>query len=177
MSYVGFWHCLIFKWTNIIHMTFSVSRRLNILYIKFKLRAFYCNAAHSGKWQGWYFTLTRRTLRWPHHFPIEEQALLIFPVHLRSPSVFIRVRVPKFLTLYVCFVDHCLSVCPFSFGYCDVCPSISGFWLPLWNLHTVHIYLVWLPFHIWNQDFKRRTKNKDISILSMVKISPTLSYF
>ena len=24
----------------------------------------------------------------------------------------------------LCFVDHCLSVCPFSFGSCIVCPSI-----------------------------------------------------
>ena len=27
-------------------------------------------------------------------------------------------------------VDYCLSLCPFSFGHCVVCPSINGFWLP-----------------------------------------------
>ena len=26
--------------------------------------------------------------------------------------------------------------CPFSFGHCAVCPSIYGFWLPLWYLQT-----------------------------------------
>ena len=30
-----------------------------------------------------------------------------------------------------CFVDHCLSFYPFSFGYCVVCPSIYGYLLPL----------------------------------------------
>jgi hypothetical protein len=35
-----------------------------------------------------------------------------------------------------CFVDSCLSLFPFSFGHCIVCPSpIYGFWLLLWNLH------------------------------------------
>jgi hypothetical protein len=33
-----------------------------------------------------------------------------------------------FLVLYVCFVDHCLSFCTFSFGHCVVCSSlIYGF--------------------------------------------------
>jgi hypothetical protein len=32
------------------------------------------------------------------------------------------------LVLYVCFVDRCLSFCPFSFGLCVVCSSsIYGF--------------------------------------------------
>ena len=26
---------------------------------------------------------------------------------------------------------------PFSFGHCIVCPSIYGFWLPLWYLQTI----------------------------------------
>jgi hypothetical protein len=34
---------------------------------------------------------------------------------------------------------HCLSFCPFSFGHCVVCPSIYGFWLPLWILQTLLI--------------------------------------
>ena len=43
--------------------------------------------------------------------------------------------------LCVCFVDSCLSFCPFSFGHCVVCPSsIYGFWLPLWYLQTLHDY-------------------------------------
>jgi hypothetical protein len=38
----------------------------------------------------------------------------------------------------VCFVDHCLSFCPFSYGHCVVySSSIYGFWLPLWYLQTL----------------------------------------
>ena len=34
-----------------------------------------------------------------------------------------------------CFVDHCLYICLFPFGYCVFClSSIYGFWLPLWYL-------------------------------------------
>ena len=41
------------------------------------------------------------------------------------------VRVSQSLALCVCFVDRCLSFCPFSFGHCVVCSSsIYGFWLP-----------------------------------------------
>ena len=37
-------------------------------------------------------------------------------------------RVTRPLVLYVCFVDRCLSFCPFSFDHCVVCPSsIYGF--------------------------------------------------
>ena len=36
------------------------------------------------------------------------------------------IRVARSLVLCVCFVDRCLSMCPFSFGHC-VCPSIYGF--------------------------------------------------
>jgi hypothetical protein len=52
------------------------------------------------------------------------------------------VRVTRYLVLCVCFVDRCLSFCPFSFGHCVVCPSsIYGFWLPLWYLQTL-LYFV-----------------------------------
>ena len=38
------------------------------------------------------------------------------------------VGVTRSLELCVCFVDHCLSLCPFYFGHCVVCPSsIYGF--------------------------------------------------
>jgi hypothetical protein len=36
-----------------------------------------------------------------------------------------------------CFVDRCLSFCPFSIDYCVVCSSIYIFWLPLWYLQTL----------------------------------------
>ena len=65
-------------------------------------------------------------------------SLFTLPEHLSSPPVFIGVRVTRSLVLYVCFVDHCLSFCTFSFGHCVVCSSsIYGFWLPLWYLQAL----------------------------------------
>jgi hypothetical protein len=58
---------------------------------------------------------------------------------LRSPPSFSGVRVTRSSLLCVCFVDRCLSFCPFYFGYCVVCSSIYGFWLPLWYLQTLLI--------------------------------------
>ena len=56
-----------------------------------------------------------------------------------------------------CFIYHCLSFCPFSFGHHIVCPSIYSFWLPLWYLQTVltdsplaHIYVIFLILQIEN---------------------------
>jgi hypothetical protein len=47
---------------------------------------------------------------------------------LSSLPVFSGVHVTQSLVLCVCFVDHCMSFCPFSFGHCVVCPaSIYGF--------------------------------------------------
>jgi hypothetical protein len=51
------------------------------------------------------------------------QELLTLPQHMSSPPVFIGVRVTRSLALYVCFVDHYLSFCNFSFGHCVVCSS------------------------------------------------------
>ena len=45
-----------------------------------------------------------------------------------------------------CFVNPCLSFCLFYFGRCIVCPSICGFWLPVWYLQTV---LVTYPVYTW----------------------------
>ena len=41
--------------------------------------------------------------------------------HLKP--VFIGVRVTRSLVLFLCFVDRCLSFCPFSCDHCVVCPS------------------------------------------------------
>ena len=75
-----------------------------------------------------------------------EQELLTLPDHLSSPPDFSGVRVIQSLVLCVCFVDHCLSFCTFSFGHCVVCSSsIYRFWLSLWyfqTLHTLHISTV-----------------------------------
>ena len=60
---------------------------------------------------------------------------ITLPEHLSSTTVFGGVHVTRSFVLCVCFVDRCLSFCPFSFGICDVCSSsIYGFWLPLWYL-------------------------------------------
>jgi hypothetical protein len=77
-----------------------------------------------------------------------EQELPTLPEHLSSPPVYSGVRFTRSLVLYVCFVDHCLSFCTFSFGHCVVCSSsfghcvvcsssIYGFLLPLWYLQTL----------------------------------------
>ena len=74
-----------------------------------------------------------------------EQELLNLPEHLSLPPVFSGVRVTRSLVLCVCFVDRCLSFCPFSFGHwhCVVCfSSIYGFWLPLWYLQT--LLIIWI---------------------------------
>jgi hypothetical protein len=63
--------------------------------------------------------------------------ILILPF-LSLPPVFSGVRVTRSLVLYICFVDHWLSFCTFSFRHCVVCSSsIYGFWLPLWYLQTL----------------------------------------
>jgi hypothetical protein len=60
--------------------------------------------------------------------PIREHyQTLTLPEHMSSLSVFSAVRVTRVLVLYVCFVDYCLSFCPFSFGHCVVCSSNYGF--------------------------------------------------
>jgi hypothetical protein len=54
--------------------------------------------------------------------------LATLPEHLSSSHPGLSdVRVTRFLLLYVCFEDHCLSFCPFSFGHCIVCSPIQGF--------------------------------------------------
>ena len=77
------------------------------------------------------------------------------PEHLSSHSVFCGVLVSQFVVLCVCFVEHCLSFCPFSVGYCVVCPS----WiLRILITHLISsIFLVFLVYVIkisfeWNTD-------------------------
>jgi hypothetical protein len=85
------------------------------------------SSPHSLLITGFVTRLTRRV-------PLVEQKRLTHPEHLSSPPVFCGVRVTLSLVLCVCFVDHCLSFCTFSFGHCVVCSSIYRFWLPLWYL-------------------------------------------
>ena len=84
---------------------------------------------------GFVTRLTRRV-------SLVKQELLTIPEHLSSPPVFSGVRVIRSLVLYVCFVDHCLSLWTFPFGHCIVCSSsIYGFWLSLWYLQTLLTHL------------------------------------
>jgi hypothetical protein len=91
-----------------------------------------------------------------------KKCLITLPEHLRSPPVFSRVRVTRSLVLYVCFVERCLSFCPFSFGHCVVCSSsIYGFWLPLWY-HQTHLILnVVGTTRFWDNLFRVHSKSKD----------------
>ena len=47
--------------------------------------------------------------------PLVEHELPTLPEHPSSPPVFSGVRVTRSLVLCVCFVDRCLSFCPFFF--------------------------------------------------------------
>ena len=84
--------------------------------------------------------------------PLVEWELSTLP----EPPIFSVVRVTRSLVLCVCFVDHSLSFCAFSFGHCVVCSSsINGFLLPLWYLQTLLIVfgsirpgLVYVRYHI-----------------------------
>ena len=97
---------------------------------------FWLNTGNPNIISTWFRTgfvsrLTRRV-------SLEEQELFTLPEHLSKPPVFSGVRVTQSLILGVCFVDHCLSFCNFSFGHCVVCSSaIYGFRLPLWYFQTL----------------------------------------
>ena len=69
------------------------------------------------------YFVTRLTRR----VSIVVQELPTLPEHLSLAPVFSGVRVTRSLVLCVCFVDHCLSFCPFTFDHCVVCPSTYPF--------------------------------------------------
>jgi hypothetical protein len=66
----------------------------------------------------------------------ELQPFRIIRVH---PRLLVGLLLLNLLFSVSCFVDHCLSFCPFFFfGHCIFCPSlIYGFWLPLWYLLAI----------------------------------------
>jgi hypothetical protein len=89
------------------------------------------NPSRSWLITGFVTRLTRRV-------SLVEQELLTLPEHLSSPPVFSGVCVSRYLVLCACFVDRCLSFCPFYFGPCVVCrPSIYEFLLPLVYLQNI----------------------------------------
>ena len=69
-----------------------------------------------------------------------EQELFTLPEHKGSPPVFSGVLVTRSLVLCVCFVNHCLSFCTFSFCHCVVCSSIYGLITPLVSSNASHKY-------------------------------------
>ena len=89
--------------------------------------------------------VTRLTWR----VPLVKQELITLPDHLSSPPVVSGIRVIRSLVLCVCFVDRCLSFCPFSFGHCVVCSLIYGFQLPLWYLQTLLIFTNLSTYAYW----------------------------
>jgi hypothetical protein len=99
--------------------------------------------------------------------PLVEQELLTLLEHLSSPPVFSGVHVTRSSVLCVCFVDHCLSFCTFSFGHGVVCSSlIYGFWLRLWYLQALLSYpilyldplegniFIYIPYYLIINNFK-----------------------
>ena len=70
--------------------------------------------------------------------PLVEQELPTLPEQLISPPIFSGVCIARSFAFYLqCFVDRCLSLKPFSFGHCVVCPFlIYGFRSPLLYLQT-----------------------------------------
>ena len=96
--------------------------------------------AHSWLITGCVARIKRRVL-------LMEHQLLPLSEHLSSPPVFVGVCVTRSSVLCICFVDRCLSFCPFSFSHLVVCPSsIYGFWLPLLFIQTFLVYQIHINF-------------------------------
>jgi hypothetical protein len=85
---------------------------------------------HSWLIIGFVTRLTRRV-------SLLEQELLTLPEHLSSPPVFSGVHVTRSLVLCVCFVDRCLSFCPF-------------FLWPLCCLSFIDLRLTKVKYEIWS---------------------------
>ena len=79
---------------------------------------------------GFWTIVTRRVT-------LVEQELHFLPEHPSSPPVSSGVRVTRSLVFVQFVVHRCLSFWPFPFGHCAVCPSIYGFWIPLWYLQNL----------------------------------------
>ena len=105
-------------------------RRIHLIHLPLVVDTFR-SFPHSWHITGFVTRLTRRV-------PLVEPELLTLSEHLSSPPVLSGVSVTRSSVLFVCFVDRCLSFCPFSFGHFVVSfSSIYGFWLPFWYLQTL----------------------------------------
>ena len=89
----------------------------------------------------WLYSNTSRATGFTPGFLVGSMLLifLVFCVVFFVLFVFVLCLVyPMLPVLCVCFVDCCLSFCPFSFSHCVVCSSsIYEYWLPLWYLQTL----------------------------------------
>ena len=104
--------------------------------------------------------------------PLVKQELPTLPGHLSAPLVFRGVRVTRSLVLCVCFLNNCVSFCPFAFSHRVVCPfSIYGFWLSLWYLQTLHpeaLYTCIQHHRIMKWSTAKITINFDLSLINYV---------
>ena len=121
------------EWDTLWILNLAFSVLLGISYLRWvnKYSTFYYKKFQQSEL--FFKLITRRV-------PLVGQELLTL---LEFTPVFSGVRVTRSLFLYVCFVDRCLSFCPFSLGNCVVGPSsIDGFWLPLWYLQTLLLLII-----------------------------------
>jgi hypothetical protein len=88
-----------------------------------------------------------------------EPELLTLPGHMSSPTGFSGVRVTRSLVLYVCFVDRCLSFCPFSFGNCVVYLRILITSLVPSNSYCTDAFYRTCTVRIYNKKRKRHTSS------------------
>ena len=114
--------------------------------------------------------ITEFVTRLTRRVSLSEQQLLTLRKHLSSPPVFSGDRVTRSLVLCVCFVDHCLSFCAFSFGHSVVCSSsIYGLWLPLWYLQTLLLKLngneAQVGFHVLSETGRLLYRKSDSKYL------------
>ena len=81
--------------------------------------------------------------------PLVEQEPPTLPEHPSSPPIFSWVRVTRSLVLCVCFVDRCLSFCPFFFWpLCCLLFDLRLLIIPLVSLVLMIDYQTNVVFHI-----------------------------
>ena len=114
-------------------------------------KLYYVIASRTNLLIGWTRILSCLVKKWWHTYPS------------RAPEftpVFSGIRVTRSLVLYVCFVERCLSFCPFSFGHCVVCffcdvwiliaPLISSNSSYYWSITVLHLFVCHVFSNITN---------------------------
>ena len=98
--------------------------------------------------------------------------------------VFSGVRVTRSFVFNVVFCRYLFTISPFSFAHCIDCPSIYGFWLPLWYLQTFlailfkhfcllapkDFWIIWFPniliISVYDECFSRYTSCARLCVLA-----------